>query len=433
MSFEEDLGRQLHARAGSVKVTPDLADLGGRIRLRERKTARHERLVMSGAMVLLAGSVGGLVGVVVHSPSAHAPNAYSSRFTNPGGTSGKTPPKSASKGPRPHLAELGPRTVYSAELPNGMSATATLQPLNGSVAISGEFSATPQCATANVLTTTVGQSGSFGGGTSITSLPALSPDGLEILASGVLQVSGGGQVWWVATYVGSAVSRVAAENVGGSVFAATPRDRIAVISGSVSGDSASSGEMSAVAELGDGQSAESLGFLLGSGPKVVGEASSTANASGCKVLKLPAEPSSASSSQPADQSLAAAAVISAFEQAYSPNPLLGFAANLSAVNEGGQLTASVAGASTTSAPEAAAAPGTTLAGAAVEVQQVTFTSATIADVVYRIDGGVLLTGEAQLGPAGIWRVGLATFCGDIRAGVVGGVPAAVSSACASHG
>jgi hypothetical protein len=206
----------------------------------------------------------------------------------------------------------------------------------------------------------------------------------------------------------------------------------------MSPSSASTGEMSAVAE---GTAAdESMGFSLGSGPKAVGTAAVVTEQPGCPALKLPPQPSSASSSQPAEPSLAAAAIIAAFEQADSANPLLGFAANLAAVNDGGRLSSPALPSKHAAAvkPNAAAGPvsevpasGVLVSGSGtLEVQQVSFLSASMALVVYRATDGVLLTGEAQLGPSGIWRVTLATFCLNLRAGIVkGDVPPGVVSSC----
>jgi len=70
----------------------------------------------------------------------------------------------------------------------------------------------------------------------------------------------------------------------------------------------------------------------------------------------------------------------------------------------------------------------------LEVQQVSFLSASLALVVYRANDGLLLTGEAQLGLSGIWSVTLATFCESLRAGIVqGDVPAGVVSGCQDQG
>ena len=274
------------------------------------------------------------------------------------------------------------------------------------------------------MTTTVGQSGSFGGGISVANLPKLDPDGLEILSSGILQVSGAGQVWWVATAVGSGVTRVAAESVGGSPVTSVPSDGISVIAGPVS--NLSSDEMSAVAESTGGD--ESLAFSLGSGPDAVGTVAAGSDASGCSALKLPSQPSSAAASQPAEPGLAAGSIIAAFEQADSANPLLGFAANLAAVNDGGRLSAAT---TTPNGPAAKPRAEVPVSGSGiVDVQQVSFLSDSAADVVYRVNGGVLLTGEAQLGTSGIWRVSVSTFCSNLASGIVrGDVPPAVVSDC----
>jgi hypothetical protein len=433
MSFEDDLRRQLQAKAGNLRVAPKPEDLAARIRSRERRAERHERLALGAAVVVLAASLGGLAGAFAQKTQAKPNNSLSTRFQP--GASAKTPKlsgraTSAAERAAPQVPSV--RTVIDRQLPGGLSLTATVQPFAFPVAISGEWSASAECATGEIVTTTVGQSGSFGGGTSVAQLPTLGPDGLEILSSGVLQSSDTGQVWWVTTAVGKAVTRVAAESVGGTPVTVVPSGGVAVIAGPVSPSSASTGEMSAVAEGIDAD--ESLEFSLGSDPKAIGTASAVPEKSGCSALTLPYQPSSASSSQPAEPSLAAGAIIAAFVQADSANPLLGFAANLAAVNDGGRLS-SAAPDSKPASPVKAGAPAPVSAlpvfgNGSVDVQQVSFVSASLALVVYRASSGVLLTGEAQLGPSGIWSVTLATFCGNLRAGIVqGDVPPAVVLGC----
>ncbi len=426
MSIEEELQRQLHTRASAVRATPDLADLSGRIRTRESKATRRERFALGVALVVLAGSVGGLAGALVSRPAAKAQTSVKTGFNNGGGSGssgdkGKTAPKEPTK-----MTGTTPRVAYSKQSANGMTLTAEVEQLASPVAITGAFSSSVECTTGELVFTTVGQSGSFGGGTSVAGLPALQADGLEILSSGDLQVSGGGEAWWVTVAVGAKVARVAAEDIGGSIVGATPSDGIAVIAGTLSGASAGAVQMSAVAEMGDGQPVESMGFLLGSGPMLAGGPDSAVSLKGCSVMGLKEQPSSASASQPADPSLAGASVIGAFEQAYSANQYLGFAANLAAVNDGGRLTSPVS--SPASVGQAAATPSGGSLGL-VDVHQVSFISASTADVVYSVSGGVMLSGTAQLGASGIWKVSLPTFCGDVLAGAIAEVPAGVSSAC----
>lgn len=425
MSFDDDLRRLLHAKAAGVRVAPDLGELGGRIRSSERRAARHERWALGAAAVVLAASLGGLAGAVVSSPRAKPSNSLSSRYTA-GGSQKPLPSSSMSPkhgSTRPGTSEPVPRTVIDEQLPGGLSLTATVQRFVSPVAISGERGSSTECGAGEFVTTTVGQSGSFGGGISVAELPKLAPGGLEILSSGILQASGASPEWWVTATVGSGVIRVAAENVGAQPVTAVPSDGIVVIAGPVS---QSGVEMSAVAEGFTGD--ESLGFSLGSGPNAVGT-TSVGDEPGCSPLRLPFQPSSASSSQPTEPSLAASSIISAFEQADSANPLLGFAANLAAVNDGGQLSSP---ATTSGRPPSAKASAVapTSGGGIVDVQQVAFLSASMADVVYRVNDGVLLTGVAQLGPSGIWRMALDTFCSNLRSDIVeGDVPQGVLAAC----
>ena len=113
--------------------------------------------------------------------------------------------------------------------------------------------------------------------------------------------------------------------------------------------------------------------------------------------------------------------------------MLGFAANLAAVAGGGRLSAAsserAGGFRANTVPEATAGGDSQVAGD-VEVRQVSFLSASSAEVVYRSSDGVLFTGRVQLGSSGIWRLSLSTFCNNLRAGLVGGdVPPGVAAAC----
>ncbi len=444
MSLEEDLNRQLHAKAATVRPTPDLDDLSRRISARELRARRHERSALVAAVIVLVASLGGLVGVIVSAPVARQTDALQSRYT-PGAALKPRLSRHLSPTTTPAASPLtqSPRVVINRQLASGLDIMATLQNLPAPVAITSAWSTASTCTTGEILTTTIGEGGSFGGGISVAQLPALRPVGIAVLSSGVLQVAGGAQEWWVTVTVGSAVARVAAENVGGSPVTVAPSAGIAVIAGRMSGPEAGTGEMSAVAE-GDAGDA-SLGFLLGSGPKAVGESPALGDATGCSVVSLPSEPSSASSSQPADPGLAAASIVAAFEQADSANPLLGFAANLAAVSGGDRLGLGAlaprqverkGGAAIHRARIVApAAPVVIAAGRSgtLEVHQVYFLSASLADVVYGSTGGILVTGRAQLGSAGTWLVSLGTFCSNLGSGMVAGdVPAEVLRACQSE-
>lgn len=435
MSFEEEVGRQLQGRAAGVRVTPDLKDLASRIRTFERSTQRHERLALGAAVVVLASSLGGLAGALANRP--HALNGGTVGFLN-GNGAGHSKTHPTSKRPSSDLpgvlSVVPPQTVISRQLTDGFNVSASLQLLGSPVGIS-VTSGARQCVKADVLATTIGQNGLFGGGTAVTALPSLAASGLEILSSGVLQAAGGGQVWWTAMAVGASVARVAAENLGGAAVASTPSDGIAVMEGPLTGQSVAPGDMSAVAEASDGQVLRSMAYVLGSGPTVKGEGV-TPQAAGCSFVSQAPAPASASSSQPADPALAGASVVAAFEQAYSADALLGFSANLAAVDGGASLstpakeTATDNAESVASADETAPRQPAPLVGAAVGVRQVSFLSASEAEVIYVAPSGVTLTGQAVLGSDGIWRVGLPTFCGSVRARVVQGeVPAAVMTAC----
>jgi len=433
MSLEDELTRQLNAKATSVRPAPDLGDLYGRIGARERRVQRREKMTVAAAVILLAASLGGLVGALVSTPQGGQSNSVQTGYNPEARSSATRPGTTTPTGRHTGAPAASPRVVINRQLASGLSVVATVQPFSAPVAVMSEWSAASSCVSGEVVTTTVGQGGSFGGGTSVAQLPTLLPNGLEILSSGVLQVAGGGQEWWVTTAVGSGVERVAAENVGGTPVTVVPSAGIAVVAGAISGSSSSNIPMSAVAEGAGGDS--SLGFLLGSGPKAVGESSLGGDASGCTVLSLPAEPSSASSSQPADPELAAGSIIAAFDQADSANPLLGFAANLAAVSGGDALSAAVVPGTLVKQPAGTGdvTGGSDAPGGGLEVRQVSFLSASVADVIYRVNG-VLVTGEADLGPSGSWRVSLSTFCGNLRSGAVAGdIPSEVLAACQAQG
>jgi hypothetical protein len=437
MSVEDDISRQLHAKAASVRAAPKPAELAARIRSKELRATRHERLALGAAVVVLAASLGGLAGAFASTPRANPNNSLSTRYQAGGGPKTSQPSSPGARDAPTNARPPAPsvRTIIDRQLPGGPSITATVQSFRSPVAISDEWNPTAQCATGEIVTTTVGQGGSFGGGISVAELPRLAPDGLEILSSGILQAPGAGEEWWVTAAVGSRVTRLAAESLGGAPVTAVPSDGIAVTAGPVSSVSAATGEMSAVAE--GGPADESLGFTLGSGPRAVGTAPAVTDEPGCSALSLPAQPPSASSSQPAEPSLAAGSIIAAFEQADSANPLLGFAANLAAVDEGGRLSSSALPTVHVPAKPSASVPqsGPAASGTGtVEVQQVSFLSASTAVVVYRVNEGVLLTGNAQVGGSGTWLMSLATFCSNLRSGIVqGDVPQGVVMGCQDQG
>jgi hypothetical protein len=431
LSFEDDLSRQLHGRAAAVRVTADVDDLQYRIRNRAHRVQRRERLALSAAVVVLAASVGGLAGALVRVPHAGSKDASDSGYLN--GSSKPAPKHATAPAVQSRLSAPAPITVVNTALPGGLHVAATLQPLTRPLAITFQWNSSVECSKASILTTTVGQDGQFGGATAITSLPALSPSGLEILSSGILQVPGGGQVWWATVSVGTAVARVAAESIGGTPVAATPSRGVAVLAGPMSTSSNSAGDMSAVVEAADGQSLQSLAFVLGQDPIVVGEAA-TRQVAGCSTASLPSAPDSATASQPADPQLDAGAIVASFEQAFSANTLLGFSANLAAVAGGETLTAPPATSTRTTktsassdissdAPKMSPATGAQASatsaedGAGLGIQQVSFTSARSATVVYTI-GTVSFTGLATLGADGIWRVAKETFCAAALAGLV---------------
>ena len=297
---------------------------------------------------------------------------------------------------------LAPRSHPSVARPSvlrlsvgGVSALATVQSLPSPVAVMTRWSPEVSCSFADLVTTTVGRSGAFAGGAGVVGLPPLAPAGLEAVDSGVLPTATGAEVWWLTVATGSSVARVAAQGPGGQVVTATPSDGVALLAGVEATGVAGQRDISAVAEGSQGASLSSLGVLIGSGPKVVGEqapsvASRAIGGRSCDVLRLPPVASSAVASQPADVRLAAAAVVTAYEEAFVAPP------GPSIASAGSELAAGLPG---------------------VTVKEVSFLSATKAEVVYRPAGGLWQAGLAVLGSGGRWVVASPLACGSISAGV----------------
>jgi hypothetical protein len=381
MSYEDDIARELQARAASLRASPDLADLSARLQRVAVRAEHRDRLVIGGAALALALALGGLAGALATRPAGTEPVASPSA----GVVGGNIRPDHANAHRERGRSTRRPATELRLSV-SGVSLLAIGRSLPSPVAVTTQWSSAVSCNRAVLVTTTVGRSGAFAGASGIIGLPALAPWGLEVVDSGVLPTQTGGEVWWLTAAAGSAVARVAAEGPGGQVVTAQPRDGLALLAGSQVASSAGITDISAVAEDSQGQSLASLAVVMGSGPKVAGEqpasseggsgTSGTPAPSACAVLPLPPLPDSATSSQPGDPRLAAAAVVAAYEaifqHAMAQGPLSGDSGTV----------------------------GETLP--AVAVRQVSFVSATRAEVVYRMHAGLWQTGTAVLGAAGRW-------------------------------
>jgi hypothetical protein len=441
MSLDDQLRQRLQARAAAVRAEPDLGGLTRRIRSRERRAARVDRLAVTGAAIVLAGSLGGLVGSLVTARPGASSTVSPTRGTNVLG--GAEKPHGSVTGPgHDRRADHSAQTVVSETLASGVSVRATAQALGSPVEVNGAWGSFSICANGEVVTTTVGSGSSFGGGTGVSGLLDLGSGGLEVVASGTVPVASGGSVWWLTLAVGSSVSKVAAEDSSGSIVTTQPSNGLAVVAAATT---SSQSWVSAVAETAGGQSLSSMQVLLGDGSKVVDApsvqstgATTTLTLGGsrsgtavrCSVLTMPPAPSSASASQPASPALAAASVIGSFERAFSPDLWQGYASNLAAVANATALgtgAGPAAASSSNLSPLSQAAHSSS--GLPVQVRQVTFVSASQAEVVYRLSDGIWRVGSAVLGQGETWRVALGTYCAAVRAGAGVIAPASVASAC----
>jgi len=394
VTLESDLRRDLQARAAVVRTAPDLDDLAGRLRRAAARAERRDRRVVGAAVTALALAVGGLAGALATRPTVSPTEVQGARgVLGQGTTASARHPRSTEAPRRP--AAAAPRVLRLSA--GGVTVLLTERALPGPVAVGTQWSPVVSCNTADLVTTTAGRSGAFAESTGVVGLPALAPSGLEVVDSGDLPTSTGAEVWWLTVATGSSVARVAAQGPGGQVAAARPSGGLAILAGVEATGVTGPREISAVAEDGQGRSLASLGVLIGSGPKVVGEQATASppasGASACAGLRFPSKASSAAASQPGDLRLAAAAVVASYEEAFS----VGTAA-------------------------AASSAGAGLP--AVTVSEVSFLSATRADVVYRVPGGLWLTGLADLGTGGHWVIDAASVCGS-------GSPAAGTLTCPS--
>ncbi len=421
MTIEEELSRQLRSRAAGARFAPDLEDLTARVSERRRRAERRDRLVLAAAALIFVGSLGGLGGALASTHSKVTPYVPTGGVQGPNGQqlgSGAQASKrgGGTRGDRlrhshlaPHEAP-GPRSVFRASFASGVKVAASLQGLALPVAVAVAGGGRASCMPASVVTTAVQGSGSEALDTGVVGLPALPPTGLEVVDSGLLSPASGTSVWWLTAAVGSSVAQVAATGPGGVVVTVAPSSGIAVLAGRATAGGSTSAQLSAVAEDPSGRSFGSIGVQIGSGPKVVGGGASTLGAARastkaksarstsapCQVLAAPQQvpPGGA----PASPQLTAAAVMAAFEQAYSPSGL-------------GALGAAYAGVSLAPAPQPAAV-------APVSFEEVAFDSSTRAEVAYRLGRGLWHSGEAVISSGGRWRVGTTTLCRDIASGSV---------------
>lgn len=388
MSFEDEVSRLLRARAASARAAPDVEDLAARIRTRSRTTERRHRIVLMSASLVLATSLGGLVGAL-----ASVPPPRTAVISPLGGVAGAR--RTTASGSHIRM-EPGALPTQSASRPvvvsfevGGVTVQASRRALANPVAVTAGGREVA-CASAALVSTTVTRPGSFAGGAAVVGLPVLSAGGLEIVESGALPTETGGFVWWLTAAVGSSVAKVAAQLPGGQIVTGTPSSGLVVLAGTEPAGTSAASVMSAVAETAQGGTLSSLWTPVGAVPYPEGEAvnqSPGGGRSSCSIVSMPASPATraASRAAPSDPALAAAQVIAAFETQPPAGTTSGI--DVSSGTEGG-VSAATAG-----------------AGAPFVVRQVSFLSGTRADVVYRLrTSSVWQVARAALSAGGRWEV-----------------------------
>ena len=430
--FEDLLHRSLGERAASVRTAPDEGDLRRRIHRSQRVTARRQRRAMVAALVVVAGSAGGVAGAVATRPNG----VTTQRVDAPLSTSG---PHSAHGGPGPgHVASTtsssvplaAPSVVHRATL-DGVTVEWLVSSLAQAVEVVPGSGGAPTCSKVAVVSLTIAAGTPVAGDSGVVGLPAVRPEGLAVVSSGSFgspgtpgtagatpSAAGGSSGWWAIVEAGSAASDVAVQFPSGAVVRAPlSADGVAVVASlAPAGVSASSLPQyaSAVAEGGT-RALGSLEFLLGGGLAVVDAADAPAGAAAMASCPLAAAVAASpgvgalgTGSGPPAPLVAAGDVVAAYSQAYDIDPLLGLTWNFSAVDLGSTLGCPVE-----------TLPGTTgsrsdgLAAPAVAVEAVAFTSPVEAIVVYQRGSGLLETGTASLA-GGAWKVGRATYCADMQ-------------------
>jgi hypothetical protein len=351
--------------------------------------------------------------------------------------------------------------VYHAATKDGLavdwSVSAPSTPLGVSLG-SGKGSA---CLSIHIVSAVVSSNGApLAAGIGVIGLPALQASGLAVVSSGAFGVPGKPSGWWTIIEAGSAASRVAVEFPWGEIEeAATSTDGgVAVLAAlDPSGYSVGSDAQlaSVVAENAKGWSTNSLGFLLGGAPDVAGESTATAPVEAsakCPFLISSVGPAgstgstsstrtaqsagsaatagSAAGTRPAAGAsavaaalgggspgvappaplVAAGAVVQAFEQAYTVNPLFGLSANLAAVDLGSDLVCPSGETLAMTGP----VHGDGLTPPAAQIYDIEFASSTEAVVLYEEGAGRAETGTAVL-VNGVWKVSRATYCADMAA------------------
>jgi hypothetical protein len=445
MSIEEDLRRSLAERGATVRTAPDDADLTSRVRRVTRRSQRVNRLAQVAALIVAAGSVGGVLGAFANRPTnqLRVVSSLSHPTFGPAASSKTAKPSSAPGPAAPAAAHLpqatagGPSAdlldvpVYHALTRDGLAVDWSVSAPSSPVGVALGTGTASACLSIHIVSAVVSSNGvPLAAGAGVIGLPPLQASGLAVVSSGAFGSPGKPSGWWTIVQTGSAASRVAVEFPWGEIEeAATVNDGgVAVLAGldpagySVGSDAELA---SVVAETANGWSINSLGFLLGGGPDIAGESTATTPGSTARCGMTPGATASLGSvagtgtgatatfgssvaAVPPAPLVAAGAVVQAFEQAYTVNPLFGLSANLAAVDLGADL--GCPSGETLAASSSVHEDGLTLPGA--RVFTIDFLSSTEAVVLYQEGSARAETGTAVLAN-GVWKVSRATYCQDM--------------------
>lgn len=425
--FESILRRALDDRAAGVRTAPDERDVMRRIRRAERATGRKQRAALVAALVVVAGSAGGVIGAVASRPAgvpllqtADAPSAGKTPATRSGGATSGTPSGK-------HAASTHPAAMAPAPAPTpagvhhgsfgGVQVDWLVAPLAGNVEVLPGPGAAAVCSSAAVVSLTLDAGGPVASASGTVGLPALRPDGLAVVSSGAFGSEGRPSGWWAVVEGGSAADSVAVQFPSGAVVRAPLSGGVAVLAEPATAAAVGGFTYGSAVAEGPSRAFGSLEFLFGGGIAAVGAATAgDRRLSACAASPAIAGTMGAAGVDgrpagggPAAPLQAAGDVVAAYAQAYDVNPLLGLTWNLAAVD-----LASPLGCPVESLAVGARTPVDGLAAPAVQLEAVSFVGPASAVVAYRRGaGGLLQTGTAAL-VGGVWKVGGRAYCADMR-------------------
>lgn len=463
MSIEQQIQQALAARADSLTAAPDGRDLARRLHKAQRRAQRKQLVLVSGALVVIAGSSGAVLGAIATRPGGSTQSlppqtvdtnvsaAVTTTTTSvpglaplptSGGPPGSSHKANAAKGAAPQRSEA---TL------DGLPVEWLTTPLAAPVTVASPGSQTV-CLDASVVTASVGGDTPFAGGSGVLGLPRLEPAGLAVVSSGSFGSLGHLGGWWAIVETGSSASSVAVQFPSGITVHEQVSHGVSVLAALASPAAAAAAARagtayttlaSAVAYAPAGVTS-SLEFILGAPPTAVDAAPASpkdalAASAGCIPASgfaakglfgpqaaggsaaggragggatgggsggSPTRAVSTATAGPPAPVNAAGEVVGAFEQAYDLNPLLGLEWSFGAVDLRGASHCSLGSLHpSTSATSRLVTP-------AVTVDAVAFVSPTQAVVIYERGSGLRNTGTAVLS-GGSWKVSGATYCQDM--------------------